>query len=360
MTQVRNHILVGDVGGTNTSVAVFADLGHGKFEPVRHKTYRSRKMGSFPALLRRFLHREARGLVPTLRQACIDFAGPLGSDRSRAFVTNLGIEFRAEEVLDATGVEELTFLNDFEAVGFGLEVLLENRPEAFVRLSGRLPGGRGKKPTAVVLGAGTGLGTTILIHDPERGNYRPIPGEGGHADFTPVEEIEFQVSQWIRNHRNRSRRNPLDCEKIVSGPGLVNVFHALSELEPNTGDAGIAKKILRADPYDRPAIIVKHARQDALCRKALDLWLRCYARAAKNCAIFPLAPGGIFLAGGIAAKILPEIQSGVFLREFTRCDIPPIRSLLKRTPLFVVTDYRIGLYGCANVAVNFFEEMKKQ
>jgi glucokinase len=362
MTQVRNHILAGDVGGTNTGIAVFADLGQGKFEPVRHKTYRSRKMGSFPALLRRFLDREARGLVPRVRQACIDFAGPLGSDRSRAYVTNLGIEFRAEEVLDATGVEELTFLNDFEAVGFGLEVLLENRPEAFVRLSatGRLPGGPGKKPTAVVLGAGTGLGTTILIHDPERGSYRPIPGEGGHADFTPVEEIEFQVSQWIRNHRNRSRRNPLDCEKIVSGPGLVNVLHALSELEPNTGNAGTAQKIFRADPYDRPAIIVKQARQDALCRKALDFWLRCYARAAKNYAIFPLAPGGVFLAGGISAKILPEIQSGVFLREFTRCDIPPIRSLLKRTPLFVVTDYRIGLYGCANVAVNFFEEMKKQ
>jgi glucokinase len=362
MTQVRSHVLVGDVGGTNTSIAVFADLGQGRFEPVRHKIHRSKKIGSFPALLRRFVDREARGLVPRLRRACIDFAGPLGSDRSRAYVTNLGIEFGAEEILEATGVEELTFLNDFEAVGFGLEVLLVNRPEAFVRLSatGRLPAGSGKKPTAVILGAGTGLGTTILIHDPVRGSYRPIPGEGGHADFTPVEEIEFQISQWIRNHRNRSRRNPLDCEKIVSGPGLVNVYHALSELEPNTGNSGTTKKILRADPYDRPAIIVKHADQDTLCRKALDLWLRCYARAAKNCAIFPLAPGGIFLAGGIAAKILPEIQSGVFLREFTRCDIPPIRALLKRTPVFVVTDYRIGLYGCANVAVNFFDEMKKQ
>jgi glucokinase len=363
MTQVRSHILVADVGGTNTGVAVFADLGQGRFEPVRHKTYRSRKIRSFPALLGRFLDREARGLVPALRRACIDFAGPLGADRSRAYVTNLGVEFSAEEILDATGVEEVTFLNDFEAVGFGLEVLLENRPEAFVRLSatGRLPARGGKKPTAVVLGAGTGLGTTILIHDPTRGKYRPIPGEGGHADFTPVEEIEFRVSQWIRNHRNRSRRNPLDCEKIVSGPGLVNVYHALSELEPNTGDAGTAKMILRADPHDQPAIIVEHARQDKLCREALDLWLRCYARAAKNCAIFPLAPGGVFLAGGISAKILPEIQSGVFLREFTRCDIPPIRSLLKRTPLFVVTDYRIGLYGCANVAVNFFDEtVKKQ
>src|SRR5262249_31260482 len=162
MTQVRSHILVADVGGTNTGIAVFADLGEGRFEPIRHKTHPSRKTKSFPALLRTFLDREARGLVPEPRQACLDFAGPIGRDRSSAYVTNLQREFSADEVFEATGVEELTFLNDFEAVGFGLEVLVENHPEAFVRLSatGGLPGRRGKKPTAVVLGAGTGLGTT--------------------------------------------------------------------------------------------------------------------------------------------------------------------------------------------------------
>ena len=117
------------------------------------------------------------------------------------------------------------------------------------------------------------------------------------------------------------------------------------------------KSIFRADPYDRPAIIVERAKTDSLCRLALDTWLRCYARAAKNSAIYPLAPGGVFLAGGIAAKILPEMQSGLFMDEFTRCDIPNIRSLLRRTPVFLVTDYRIGLYGCANVAVNFYEEL---
>ena len=117
------------------------------------------------------------------------------------------------------------------------------------------------------------------------------------------------------------------------------------------------KKVLQADPYDGPAVIVQNARSDKLCRRVLDIWLRCYARAAKNSAIFPLTPGGVFLAGGIASKILPEMQSGIFMKEFTRCDRPNIRSLLKRTPVFVVTDYRIGLYGCANVAVNFFDEM---
>ena len=228
-----------------------------------------------------------------------------------------------------------------------------------MRLSpaGTLPGKDGKKPTALVIGAGTGLGTSILIHDAGMGKYRPVPGEGGHVDFTAVDDIEFRASQWIRKHLNRSPHNPMDCEKIVSGPGLVNLFRALSELQPDEANASIVKKVFQADPYDRPAVIVENARLDRMCRRALDLWLGCYARAAKNSAIFPLTPGGVFLAGGIAAKILPEMQSGIFMKEFTRCDIPSIRALLKRTPVFIVTDYRIGLFGCANVAVNFFEEL---
>lgn len=356
MTQAQAHILVADVGGTHIGLAIIAHYGSGKFEPVRHQSYLSKKTKDFPALMGRFLKSEGRSLSPAVRQACVDFAGPTGGKRDRAFVTNLGWGFTAQAIFDATGVEELALLNDFEAVGYGLEVLLENHPESFVRLSavGKLPGRDGKKLTAVILGAGTGLGTTILIPDDDIGRYRPIPGEGGHADFVAVEEIEFRVAQWIRAHLNRSPRNPMDCERIVSGPGLVNLYHALSKLEPVLRDAAIARKVFNAPPYDRPAIIVEGARNDALCRKALDTWLRCYARAAKNSAIFPLAPGGVFLAGGIAAKILSEMQSGIFMKEFLRCDIPNIRALLKRTPVFVVMDYRIGLFGCANVAVNFF------
>lgn len=358
MIQPQRHILAADVGGTHIGVAVFASYANGKLEPVRHETYPSKKTKSLPDLLAKFLKQHARDIVPKITRACIDFAGPIGPDRSKAFVTNLGWGFTAKEILDATGIEELTLVNDFEAVGYGFEVLLANRPEAFIRISprGKLPSTRGKKPTAVILGAGTGLGTSILIHDSASGKYRPIAGEGGHADFIAVDEIEYRISQWIRNHLNKSARNPMDCEKIVSGPGLANVFLALSELEPGHVSR-TAGRILKLAVQERPPAIVQNAPTDSLCRKALDIWLRCYARAAKNSATFPLAPGGIFLAGGIAAKILPEIQSGVFMKEFTRCDIPNIRTILQRTPVFVITDYRIGLYGCANVAVNFFSDL---
>ncbi len=354
MKPVRNHVLVADVGGTHIGIAIVAYRGEGKFEPIRHETFLSKKTKSVPQLLGGFLRRHGKGLHPAVREACIDFAGPVGAERRTAHITNLGWGFTAEEILEATGLDVLTLMNDFEAVGYGIEVLLANRPEAFIRLSrrGRLPGARGPKPTAVVIGAGTGLGTTILAYDTHLGRYRPIAGEGGHSDFIAIDQEEFRIAEWIRCNVNNSAHNPVDLEKVVSGPGLANVYRALVELEPKLGDAAIVARFRKADPYDRPAIIVQHSAEDNRCRKALDIWLRCYGRAAKNYALFPLAPGGIYLAGGVAARVLPEMQSGIFMREFLRCDMPSIQPILKRTPVFVVTDYRIGLYGCANVALN--------
>jgi glucokinase len=332
---------------------LFACSAGGRYEPLIHETYRSRQTDSFPGLLRRFL-RKHREVEPPVRTACIDFAGPVGEDRLRAAPTNLSWSFTVDEVRDATGLERVTLINDFEAVGLGVETLLTNRPEAFVRISrsGRLPTRGKQRPTLAVIGAGTGLGTSILVWDPARGKYLPVPGEGGHVDFAPIEEDEFRIAEWIRRNVNSSPSAPLNREKVVSGPGLVNVYRALAALEQGPGDRTIENKVLKAQPYDRPAIIVGNAGRDPLCRKALDVWLRCYAAAAKNCVVFPLAPGGAFLAGGIAAKILPEIQSGIFMREFRRCDVPNIKAILNRVPVFVITDYRIGLYGCANVAVN--------
>lgn len=354
MGPIQEHLLVSDVGGTHTGIAIFKHDKRGHFAPVRHRTYRSGKARSYPELLRDFLAKEAKGITPPATKACIDFAGPVGPDRSEAVLTNLDWGFSTREIRSTTGINQVTLMNDFEAVGYGVEVLMVNQPEAFVPLSRKrkLPSPGARKPTAVVIGAGTGLGTTILIGDPASGKYRPVPGEGGHTDFIAVDEDEFRIAQWLRENRNRSPKNSIDLETVVSGPGLVNVYSALCELESSPGDRSVMRKVARAEPYNRPAIIFKNADKDRLCRRTVDIWLRCYARAAKNYALFPLAPAGVFLAGGIAAKVLPEMRSGLFMKEFTRCDIPNIRKVLTRTPVFVITDYRIGLYGCANVAAN--------
>jgi len=354
MTSINHHILAADIGGTNLSVAIIAQSGRDRYNLVCHHTYRTARIRNIPGFLGNYLKREGRRLIPQVECGSIDFAGPIDSKRKVVSLTNLDARFTADEAIKATGLERLTLLNDFEAVGYGLEVLIENRPEAFVRLSraGRLPHRSEPMSTVVVLGAGTGLGTTILMPDPATRRFRPLPGEGGHVDYGPVEEEEFRIAQWIRKHKNDSPRNPLNRERVVSGRGLAFVYEALAELRPDLGHRSVRSAILRTKASNRPAVIAQNANRDSLCRKTLDVWLRSYARAAKNSAILPLAPGGVFLAGGVAGKILPEMRSGTFMKEFLRCDIPNIRAILKHIPVFVITDYRIGLYGCANVAVN--------
>jgi glucokinase len=334
---------------------VFSSAGDA-LEPVLQQKFSGPKTDHLPQLIRDYAHsRPARRLEPPVSAVCVAVAGPLDRFRKSAVVTNRGWSVTAAEINDAAGVAPVILLNDFEAVGFGVDVLLKAVPDAFVRLSraGALPGsGRRPKATATIIGAGTGLGTAVLIPDAKTGRYRPAPGEGGHADFIAVEEIEFEIAQWVRKNLNRSERQPVQVESIVSGPGLFNVYCALSELEPHLIDQSKPAPILEADAAKQPELIVQHSDRDALCRKALQIWIRCYARAAKNAALFPLAPGGVFLAGGIAPKILPQLASGEFMNEFTRCDDPGLRKLLRQTPVFVITDERIGLYGCASVAVS--------
>jgi glucokinase len=353
-SRVEEHFLVGDIGGTHTRIAILAHCRAKRFIIVCQGTFPSRSVRNFPKLFGDFLRVYSGKRLPRIRRACVAFAGPAGPSQAEAWITNLDRGFSASEMKSATGIEQLSLLNDFEAVGFGLDVLLASRREVFVKLSrwGRLPPAKGIRHTAVLIGAGTGLGTAILTRDDATGIIKPIPGEGGHNDFVAVDAVEYRIAQWIRLHKNRSPEMPLECEKVVSGPGLSNVYEALGELEPKLGRPAIRRQVAKADDYKRPGIIVTHAGKDDLCRKTLDVWLRCYAREAKNRAIFPLAQDGIFLAGGIAAKVLTELQSGIFMREFTRCDAANIRAILRRTPVFVVTDTRIGLYGCANFAIN--------
>src|SRR5262245_40278517 len=159
MAEARTHILTADLGGTHLGLAILAHRPDGSFEPVVHKTFRSRTIRSFPATVARFLKQNGRRLDPPVRQACVDFAGPVGPKRDEGFVTNLGWGFTVQELFDATDLEEITLVNDFEAVGYGLEVLLYSHPDAFVRISrgGKLPARNATKGTAVVIGAGTGL-----------------------------------------------------------------------------------------------------------------------------------------------------------------------------------------------------------
>ena len=182
-----------------------------------------------------------------------------------------------------------------------------------------------------MIGAGTGLGMATLIHD---GNeWQVLPGEGGHTGFAPADET--QAALWSHLKRAHGR---VEYEQLVSGPGLVETYRFLAE------DRADPTLLFAPDPA---AAIAADALQqaDGIARQAVNIFLAAYGAFAGDMALALMTRGGVFLAGGIAAKMLPLMQSGIFTGAFNAKGTHSV--LAKRMPVYAVTDPELGLRGAA-------------
>jgi len=319
------RILAADVGGTKTAVGIF-EIGASALRVVREGRFPSAEFPSLERVLAAFL--AGAGRRP--RFAGIGVAGPVRGGRAR--VTKLPWileERRLEREFPGTAFR---LVNDFVAVALGLPYL---KPRQFRTLAPGRPEAGG--PMAV-LGAGTGLGEAGLL--PFAGRYLPFPSEGGHADFGPRDDRESRFAAFLRERFGRA-----EWDRILSGEGLVHIYDFLRAENPGAETAA-TRRLLEADE-DRAAAISRAALSgaDGLCRETLDLFVSLYGSEAGNVALRYRATGGLYVAGGIAPKILPALESGAFVEAFRRK--PPLEDLLARIPVRVVLEPRLGLFGAA-------------
>jgi glucokinase len=312
-------ILAGDVGGTNTRLAFFETRKGGLVERWK-KTFPSREAAGLAELLRRAC--DESGLVA--RAACVGIAGPIEDGRGTA--TNLPWQVDERELARALDLSTAMLLNDLEATAFGIAMLAKNALHTLLA-------GEARAGNAGVLAAGTGLGQAGLFWDGAR--HRPFACEGGHIDFAPGDELEARLYLWLRE-----RHGHVSWERVLSGPGLVNLRDFLREEEHRPAVQ---------EPEDDPAAITRAAeRGDELATRALATFVRLYGRAAGNVALAYLAHGGIYLAGGIAPKILPWLGRPAFRAGFLAKG--RLASFLERVPVRVVLDDRTAVYGAARAA----------
>jgi glucokinase len=316
-------VLAGDIGGTKTLLARVR-VGSDGVAVQREVRYASAEHPSLDAIVARFLREHGGHGLP----ACFAVAGPVEDGVCR--VTNLPWIVSAEVLARVTG-GPVRVLNDFEAAATGID---------------RVPGEHrvtlqdgAVKPGAprAVLGAGTGLGEAICVWTGDR--YVAVPTEGGHSDLAARNEAEDGLLQWLRG-----RYGHVSYERVVSGPGLAAVYEHLREKDPKASSEGVIAEMVRDDPA---AVIARHAlaRDDGLCERAFDLWAGLYGAEAGNLALKCLARGGVFVAGGVAARVLPRLRQSPFLEAFR--DKGRMRPLLESMPVHVVTDPRLGLLGAA-------------
>ncbi len=320
-------ILAGDIGGTNARFAVMEGT-----EVLFERTYPTRSTNSLEDCLLNF---EADLGTNIPRQACLAVAGIVEGGRAKG--TNIPWNMDAEEIRRRFRLESVKLINDFEAAAWGVTRLV---PEQYVQLGGGRP--EQMFPKAVI-GAGTGLGQAILA--PCRGGgYSVLATEGGHASFAPETEDEICLLEFLmKSHPHVS------VERVLSGPGIDNIyeFYRRRLERPWEKCLGQAREG-HAAPFIAAAAL---SGSDHISVLTLNLFCRCYGAEAGNLALKCLARGGVFVAGGIAPRILPLLKKDDIFRKAFEAK-GRMKIILQQIPTYVVTTPHIGLIGAATCLMN--------
>jgi len=309
-------LLVADIGGTNARFAVVMEPG-GPLRPLAH--LQTGAYASFVAAAEAALGR-AGDLFP--RSAILCAAGPCEGRRIK--LTNASWVIDGPEIADALSLQQGLLLNDFEAQALALPALPGHGLRELTE--GLAPRG----PTRVVLGPGTGLGVAGLTE--AAGRFIPLPSEGGHVDFGPVDEAEVAI--WAALERVEGRHT---AESVLSGPGLARLHRArlavLGGAHTTDGAPQIVERAL--------------AGQDTACRETVLHFLRLVARFAGDMALTLGAAGGVYLAGGILPRLAPLIDAQAFVAAFTAK--APVDAFVQAIPVRLVTTPDGVLYGLAAI-----------
>jgi len=319
-------ILAGDVGGTKCNLAVFDDR-KGTLQPIFQRLLPSRNYPDFESVIRDFLTQASPALAEIagkITAAGFGVAGPVVDGRVRA--TNLPWILDAAALARKFAIEDVVLLNDLEASGYGLESL---RPHDLFTLNPCTPVPGANK---ALIAAGTGLGEAILFWDGSR--YIVSASEGGHCDFAPRTDTEIELLRFLQK-----RGVYLEYETILSGRG----FRLLHEfVAPDVKHASFDTK--GADPAPEIAQ-AGLAGTCPHCVKVLELFVAIYGAEAGNLALKSLPRSGMYVAGGIAVKILEKMKDGTFLRSFREKAI--LGNLLAQIPIYVVLNQHLPVLGAA-------------
>lgn len=321
-------ILAGDIGGTHTRIALFDEQGAPQLRLAIEQIYPSREHHGLEEILSLFLSNQQ--IKP--KAACFGVAGPVFKGRANA--SNLAWILDALSLAKVLKLESVYLINDLAAHAFGIDHL---EPGDLVSLNSA-PGAKGNR---ALIAAGTGLGEAGVFWDGKQ--YVPFASEGGHADFAPRNEIEIQMHRYLLAKFGR-----VSGERILSGPGLKNVYDFLRD--SGTEEEPELLKQQMAQAADPAALIAQHglSHKESICSRALEIFANVYGAEAGNIALRFLATGGVYLSGGIAARILPKLQETGFMQAFK--DKGRMAPLMETIPVHVVTNDQVGLRGAAHYA----------
>jgi glucokinase len=320
-------ILAGDIGGTNSRLAIFDE----NLQKVQEKVFPNAGRAGPEEFIAQF----RKDLDQKIDRACIAVAGFVRE--GKATFGNLNWELDERILASELGCP-VTLVNDMIGHAEGIEVL---PPGALITLQAGQPARGGARS---ILAAGTGLGEGGLVFDARSSRYVAFATETGHSDFSARNEEEDALARFLR-----ARLGRVYWDAILSGRGLRHLYDFYCESDRFSKQDELPKKF-EGGPTPAEISAAGLAGDSPIAVAALDLFVRLYGAEAGNAALRMLATGGVYLSGAIAIKIIGKLQSDNFLTAFRRKGTDKYQALMAQIPVHVVTFELCGLYGAANYA----------
>jgi len=322
-------ILAGDVGGTNTSLGIFG-IKNNLPTLLLSFHFRSKELKGLHYAINEVLFSIKKNYGIGINAACLAIAGILSPSKDRVKMTNINLNPSRNELLKRTKLKKIFFINDFEAVGYGINFLAKKDIIAVKRSK------KVSKAPVLVIGAGTGLGKTTLIYSKNLKCYAPIASEAGHSDFAAQSKFEYELTEFIKKYKKVKN---VSYEEVLSGRGLVSIYLFLKK-SGKFKETGFTKEVDKSK--NKPELISRYKNTDATCKKTFEVFKAAYANFAKNFALDSLAFGGVYIAGGISIKN-KEIFDNNFVKIFE--DNTKMKSVLSRIPIYLISNQNVGLLG---------------
>jgi glucokinase len=320
-------ILAGDIGGTNTRLAFFeGTVDHLKPEDI--EVFPSGQHKGPGEIIQKYLSKHQH----SVEAACFGLPGAVVD--GKVSTPNLPWEVDAAHLARELGLGRVELINDLFANAHGIAALHDRD---FVVLNQGVPAQAGNR---ALISAGTGLGEAGLLA--EMGGYRPFPSEGGHVDFAPRNELQIDLLRHLMGRFGR-----VSYERVLSGPGLFNIYQFLRDTKRAEEPAWLAEEIAKGDPS---AAVAKSglAGKAEISVQTLDIFASIYGAEAGNLALKVMATGGVFIGGGIAPKIVEKLKSPEFMEAFTSKG--RVTPLMRNIPVRVITNEKTALLGAGRFA----------
>lgn len=328
-------VLAGDIGGTKTLLHI-AEVRGAHIKTLHQARFASQDYPDFAGLVGEFLAHSPPSLRNTLSAACFGVAGPVTASEQgprQARITNLPWRIDEVELREQLQLPRVRLINDFYATASGIEALGD---DDLVALNAAAPQTGAPR---LVVGAGTGLGVAQLLWCD--GRYRAFASEGGHIHFAPTDALQAELLAYMHSHYDR-----VSYERLVSGGGLAHIYTFLARRGQQTATAKL--EALMDSPDPAAAIAKLGHGGDALAKQAVELFIAIYGAVVADLALVTLAYGGVYIAGGIAPKLLGEIREGGFMAAYERKG--RMSPLVRQMPIYIILSQDIGLLGATLVA----------